>query len=117
MYNNTRNKNEPSWKGVFTMGPISVNQFNAFAKYGVNALRLFQYIRTKQGLARDYKGKVNSPIGFVRMDNQTLYKWFGVNRSKKWLLIKKLEADGLLEVRRNGSGKAPFVKILVPKLH
>ena len=28
-----------------TMGPISIYQFGEFSKYGVNALRLFQYIK------------------------------------------------------------------------
>ena len=46
------NKIKKPYDGVFfTMGPISINQFSEFSKYGVNALRIFQYIRTKQGLA------------------------------------------------------------------
>ena len=35
-----------------TMGPISIYQFGEFSKYGVNALRLFQYIKTIQGLQK-----------------------------------------------------------------
>ena len=32
-----------------TMGPISIYQFREFSKFGINALRLFQYIKTIQG--------------------------------------------------------------------
>jgi hypothetical protein len=111
-------KKKKSNKGVhFTMGPVSINQFNQFAKYGVNGLRIFQFIITKEGFERPYKNKPNNQHFFIRVDNKKLYEWFGVNRSKKWLLLKKLENDGLIEVRRNGSGKAPEVKIKVPRLH
>jgi len=38
-----------SVKITYTMGPISIHQFNEFSKFGVNALRILQYIRTQQG--------------------------------------------------------------------
>ena len=36
----------------FTMGPISINQFAEFSKHGLGAIRLFQYIKTLQGLTK-----------------------------------------------------------------
>ena len=41
----------------FIMGPISIYQFNAFADHGLCAVRLFQYIRTKQGLVYGSKAE------------------------------------------------------------
>ena len=38
-------------EGVFfTKGRVSIYHFNEFAKFGINGLRILQYIRTKQGL-------------------------------------------------------------------
>lgn len=105
-------------KGVsFTMGPISIHQFNSFSKYGINAIRLFQFLLTKEGLeyGPDRTGKREH--SFVRVDNDSLYKWFGVSQPKKWTILKKLSEDKLIEVQHKGRGKAPLVKILVPKLN
>ena len=50
----------------FMMGPLSIYQFNQFANYGLCAVRLWQYIRTKQGLTyghkKEYKGKDTSHL-------------------------------------------------------
>ena len=43
----SRNKKEDIF---FTMGPISIHQFNEFANCGITALKIFQYIKTEQGL-------------------------------------------------------------------
>ena len=54
--NNMINKNNnidsaQTYDGVtFTRGPMHINHFYEISKCGVNALRLYQYIRTIQGL-------------------------------------------------------------------
>ena len=102
-------------KGVtFTMGPIHFNQFNAFSKYGINALRIFQYCIIVQGLKRKQKKTEDE---FIKIDNSNLYKWFGVHQPKKWTTLKKLHNAGLIELRKQGRGRAPLVKILVKKVH
>jgi hypothetical protein len=102
----------------FIMGPLSIYQFNQFADYGLCAVRLFQYIRTKQGLTygfkKEYKGKDTSHL-FVYIDNKNLYDWFGLHQPTKWKLLKKLQEDGLLEYETRGPGKMPLVRILSPK--
>ena len=61
------------YKGVdFTMGPIYFHQFNSFIKHGVGAIKLFQYIKTKQGLTKK---------SWVKVDNVNAYKWFGLSSS------------------------------------
>lgn len=90
----------------FTMGPISIYQFAEFSKFGIGALKLFQYIKTKQGLDR------RSP--WVKVDNVNAYKWFGLTSPSKWRAIKKLEEAKLIEVERK-YGRAPRVKIICPK--
>ena len=50
-----------SYDGVhFTMGPISINQFAEFSKHGLGAIRLFQCIKTLQGLTKEKWVKVKS---------------------------------------------------------
>ena len=101
--------NQPSkpYDGVFfTMGPISIHQFSEFSKRGVNALRIFQYIRTKQGLNGS---KWNS---FVLVDNIKLQEWFGCHQSRKWKILNKLEEAKLIKLKRRGVGKAPYVQIV-----
>ena len=66
----------------FTMGPLSIHQFNEFANFGINGLRMFQYIRTKQGLNTD-KTKQHFRT-WIHVENKNLYDWFGVHQSTKW---------------------------------
>jgi hypothetical protein len=104
----------------FTMGPLSIYQFNQFAEHGLCALRLFQYIRTKQGLVYgnkpEYKGKDTSHK-WVYIDNKNLYDWFGLHQPTKWKLLKQLSDPkiGLLEYEKRGSGKLPIARIKAPK--
>ena len=102
----------------FTMGPLSIYQFNQFAEHGLCAVRLFQYIKTKQGLVYgskpEYKGKDTSHK-WVYMDNKNLYEWFGLHQSTKWKLLKELSIDGLIEYQKRGSGRLPLVRIKTPK--
>jgi len=87
------------------MGPISIYQFHEFSKCGIGALKLFQYIKTKEGLTKEK---------WVIVDNVNAYKWFGLSTSSKWRAIKSLREKNLIEV--DGSkGRAPRIKIVCPK--
>ena len=104
----------------FIMGPLSIYQFNQFAIHGLCAVRLFQYIRTKQGLVyghrKEFKGKDTSNK-WVYIDNKNLYEWFGLHQPTKWKLLKELSDPkvGLLEYQKRGSGRIPLVRIKAPK--
>ena len=99
-----------TYKGVyFTMGPLSIYQFSEFSKCGMGALKLFQYIKTKEGLTKEK---------WVVVDNVNAYKWFGLSTSSKWRAIVKLRKKKLIKV--DGSiGRSPRIKIVCPdkKLH
>ncbi len=79
----------------FTRGLLSIHQFNEFAKFGINGLRMFQYIRTKQGLNIDKSQK--HPRVWVHVDNKNLYDWFGVHQSTKWELLKEMSEEGIVD--------------------
>ena len=51
------------------------------------------------------------------MLNKTLEETVGVHKSNKWGRLRVLEEKGLIELRVNGTGKAPEAKIIVPSLH
>ena len=106
---------EPSsYDGVtFTRGPMHINHFYEISKCGVNALRLYQYIRTIQGLK--YPGTTETSHLPVKVDNKKLYEWFGVGPNKKWEAICKLEAKNIIKVRRGGKGRLPTAWIVLPK--
>ena len=96
----------------FTKGPLSIHQFNEFANFGINGLRLFQYIRTKQGLNTD-KTKQHFRT-WIHVENKNLYDWFGVHQSTKWELLKKMKEANLIEYELRGMGRAPRVRIICP---
>ena len=96
----------------FTKGPLSIHQFNEFANFGINGLRMFQYIRTKQGLNTD-KTKQHFRT-WVHVENKNLYDWFGVHQSTKWELLKKMKDANLIEYELRGVGRAPRVRIICP---
>ena len=96
----------------FTKGPLSIHQFNEFANFGINGLRLFQYIRTKQGLNTD-KTKQHFRT-WIHVENKNLYDWFGVHQSTKWELLKKMKEANLIEYELRGVGRAPRVRIICP---
>ena len=102
----------------FIMGPLSIYQFNKFADHGLCAVRLFQYIRTKQGLVygskAEFRGKDTSHL-WVYIDNKNLYDWFGLHQPTKWKLLKQLAEEKLLEYETRGPGKMPRVRIKSPK--
>ena len=104
-----------SYDGVtFTKGPMHINHFYEISKCGVNALRLYQYIRTIQGLK--YPGTTETSHLPVKVDNKKLYEWFGVGPNKKWEAICKLEKKKIIKVRRGGRGRLPTVEIVLPKI-
>ena len=76
------NENSDSfYAGVtFTRGPMHINHFYEISKCGVNALRLYQYIRTVQGLK--YPGAAENSHLPIKVDNKKLYEWFGVGPNK-----------------------------------
>ena len=82
-----------------------------FSKYGVNALRIFQFIRTQQGLNNRSKTNYRD---WVILGNKNLYLWFGVHPPKKHIILKKLERAKLVEVQHRGTGRAPLVRIACP---
>ena len=98
---------------TFTRGPMHINHFYEISTCGVNALRLYQYIRTIQGLK--YPGATENSHLPIKVDNKNLYAWFGVGPTKKWEAICKLENKKIIEVKRGGRGKLPTVRIILPK--
>jgi hypothetical protein len=126
-YNNIISNQEPdvekynsNFRGDvnYMMGPISIFQFNQFAEHGLCAVRLFNYIKTKQGLVYgkkpEFKGKDTSHL-WVYIDNKNLYDWYGLHQPTKWKLLKQLQEAELLEYEKRGSGKMPRVRIVSPK--
>ena len=111
----------PDYDNVtFTRGPMHINHFYEISKHGVNALRVYQYIRTIQGLR--YPGAAENSHKWVKVDNKNLYEWFGVSQPKKWVILDRLSnkdnpyfTKKILEVRKRGVGKLPEARIVLPK--
>ncbi len=105
---------------TFTRGPMHINHFYEISKHGVNALRVYQYIRTIQGLR--YPGPEENSHRWVKVDNKKLYEWFGVSQPKKWAILDRLSnpdnenfTKKILEVKKKGIGKLPLARIILPK--
>ena len=103
--------------GKFIRGPISLNQVLEFSKYGVNAVRLYVYIRMQEGILVSRKELSKNEHTFIKIPNKVLENVFLVHRSIKWDKLRTLEEKGLIELKLNGQGIAPEAKILVPRLH
>ena len=105
-------------KNKFIRGPLDLHQINKFANYGINAVRLFLYMRMREGQLHS-KGELKSAKEhtFIRLDNKILEAMVGVHKSNKWPNLRKLEAANLIELRKNGKGKAPEAKIICPAYH
>jgi hypothetical protein len=99
------NKDHNYQEVYFTMGPISIYQFAEFSKCGMGAIKLYQYIKTTEGLTKSR---------WVKVDNVNAEKWFGLSSSSKWRAIKKLRERKLIEVE-SSNGRAPKIKIICPK--
>ena len=110
-------------EGVFfTKGMVSIYHFNEFSKFGINGLRILQYIRTKQGLIPKSNPLANRFNTWIYVDNKNLYEWFGVSQPKKWVILDRLSnkdnpyfTKKILEVRKRGVGKLPEARIVLPK--
>lgn len=111
-------KNETYVKVWCTMGPISIYQFNQFSKHGLNAIRIFQYIKTMEGLQKKRSNDFLPVPGdhrWVKIENKNLYKWFGVHQPAKWVVCNKLKKAKLIKYETQGVGRAPLSKIICPE--
>ncbi len=106
-----------SSRKLFVRGPISVNQILEFSKYGINAIRIFLYIRMQEGKLVSAGELLPKEHTFIKLDNRNLEAMVGVHKSNKWDRLRALEENGLIELKVNGVGKAPEAKIKVPSLH
>ena len=102
---------------LFVRGPISVNQILEFSKYGINAIRIFLYIRMQEGKLVSEGLLKPKEHTFIRLDNKNLEAIVGVHKSNKWDRLRALEQNNLIKLKVNGAGKAPEAKIIVPSLH
>jgi len=102
--------------GKFIRGPISVNQLLEFSKYGINAVRIFLYIRMQEGILVLQQLLDSKNHTFVKLDNKNTEALVGLHKTHKWDRLRALEQNGLIELKtRNGA--APEAKIIVPRLH
>ena len=102
--------------GKFVRGPISMNQILEFTKHGVNAVRIYLYIRMQEGkLVSENKLKPKEHT-WIALDNKNTEAMVGLHKSHKWDKLRTLQQRGLIELK-TGSGKAPLAKIIVPCLH
>ena len=102
--------------GKFVRGPLSGNQILEFTKYGVNAVRIYLYIRMQEGKlvsSGDLKPKEHT---WIELDNKKTEAMVGIHKSHKWDKLRTLEQKGLIELKTE-KGKAPRAKIIVPSLH
>jgi phosphoribosylanthranilate isomerase len=102
--------------GKFIRGPLSNNQILEFTKYGVNAVRIYLYIRMQEGKlvsSGDLKPKEHT---WIALDNKNTEAMVGLHKSHKWDKLRTLEQKGLIELKTE-KGKAPRAKIIVPSLH
>jgi len=109
---------DQKWKhGKFIQGPISLNQFLEFSRYGVNAVRLYYYIRMQEGILVSQGLLERDQHTFIKIPTKILEDVFMVHRSIKWDKLRTLEEKKLISLKLNGSGIAPEAKIIVPRLH
>ena len=102
--------------GKFIRGPISLNQLNEFCKYGINAVRIYCYIRMQEGKLVSKRLLQPKEHTFIKIDNKNTEELVGLHRSHKWDKLRTLQQKGLIELRTK-KGAAPEAKIIVPALH
>ena len=103
-------------KNRFIRGPLDIYQVNRFLEYGINAARIFLYIRMREGQlvsAGELKPKEHT---FITLDNKTMEAMVSVHKSNKWPNLRKLESAKLIEINHS-KGRAPRVKIICPSYH
>ncbi len=86
-------------------GKVSIYHFNKFSKFGINGLRILQYIRTKQGLNKFREQQTYNT--WINVDNKNLYEWFGFHQSTKWALLKRMKEANLIDNISRSSGRMP----------
>jgi hypothetical protein len=101
---------------LFVRGPVSVYQFFEFSKYGINAARIYMYIRMQEGKLLSQGLLKQKEHTFIKLDNKNLEQIAKVHKSHKWDRLRTLEQNGLIELRHS-KGKAPEAKIIVPSFH
>ena len=102
--------------GKFVRGPFSLNQLNEFCRYGINAVRIFCYIRMQEGKLVS-KGLLEPKTHtFIKLDNKNTEELVGLHKSHKWDKLRTLEQKGLIKLKTK-KGVAPEAKIIVPALH
>ena len=64
----------------FIRGPISLNQLLEFSKFGVNAVRIFLYIRMQEGILVTKELLDKKDHTFIKLDNKSLEEKVGVHK-------------------------------------
>ena len=102
--------------GKFIRGPISLNQLLEFSKLGINAVRIFMYIRMQEGILLS-KNLINKDEHiFIKLDNKNTEAVVGLHKTHKWDRLRALEEKGLIELKTK-KGSAPEARIVIPRLH
>jgi len=103
-------------QGKFIRGPISLHQLLQFSKHGINAVRIFMYIRMQEGILLS-KDMINKDEHiFIKLDNKNTELVVGLHKTHKWDRLRALEQHGLIELKTK-KGAAPEAKIIAPRLH
>jgi hypothetical protein len=102
--------------GKFIRGPISMNQLLEFSKHGINAVRIYCYIRMQEGKLVSSKELKPKEHTWIALDNKNTEAMVGLHKSHKWDKLRTLEQRGLIELK-TCKGKAPLARIIVPCLH
>ena len=102
--------------GKFIRGPISMNQLLEFSKHGINAVRIYCYIRMQEGKLVSSKELKPKEHTWIALDNKNTEAMVGLHKSHKWDRLRALEQRGLIELKTE-KGKAPRARIIVPCLH
>ena len=102
---------------LFVRGPVSAYQFFEFSRFGINAVRIFMYIRMQEGELVSQGLLKQKEHTFIKLDNKNLEQIAKVHKSHKWDRLRALEQNNLIELRINGAGKAPEAKIIAPSYH
>ena len=104
----------------FIRVPISLHQLLEFSKFGINAVRIFLYIRMQEGrlVSKGYlsQNKNKWEHTFIKLDNKNCERLVGLHKTHKWDKLRTLEQNGLIELR-TGQGRSPEAKILIPTKH
>ena len=102
--------------GKIIRGPLSANQILEFTKHGVNAVRIYLYIRMQEGKLVSSEDLQPKEHTWIALDNKNTEAMVGLHKSHKWDRLRALEQHGLIKLKTQ-KGHAPLAKIIVPCLH